>query len=230
MNARQAALASPLCDETSKAHAPDDSSKLGVLTAVAGYVGVLGNLLAVAFLHDMPSAYRLARLDAWVQAVSEQPSATTASSIAFTLGLIGIAGWAWVLARKLSTASASAGAGLVAFGALANAAGTLTPMVQALHVGACGLACDAVGRALLGLTLSLDALFNLTLGVGLLLMAGSVGLSNWTRRLMQLSGATAVPVALQAVWDPAASMLYVAGPLWLSLILKTSTEQLSARW
>lgn len=229
MSTHNAALDSPLLDEMSNVHAPARSSTLGVLTAISGYVGVLGNLLAVAFLHDMPSAYRFAQLDAWVQAVNAQPFASTASSIAFSVGLIGIASWAWGLGRTLSSVSAVAGAGLVVFGSLANAAGALTPLVQALHVGACGSACDAVGRALLGLTLSLDALFNLTLGVGLLIMAGSAGFSSWTRRLMLLSGIAALPVAAQAVWDPAAGMLYVAAPLWLSLIFKTSTEQLRAR-
>jgi len=31
-----------------------------------------------------------------------------------------------------------------------------------------------------------------------------------------------LPVAAQALWDPAAVMLYVAGPLWLLVIAITS--------
>lgn len=36
--------------------------------ATMGVVAVAGNVLAVVFLRDMPSAYRLARLDEWVTA------------------------------------------------------------------------------------------------------------------------------------------------------------------
>jgi hypothetical protein len=35
-------------------------------------------------------------------------------------------------------------------------------------------------------------------------------------------------VAAQALWDPAASLLYLAAPLWLSLILATSITWLRA--
>jgi hypothetical protein len=70
--------------------------------------------------------------------------------------------------------------------------------------------------------LALDALFNLGLGLGLLLCAiGATG-GGWTRWLMAVAGLAALPVAAQAVWDPAASWLLVAAPLWLALMIKTS--------
>ena len=89
-------------------------------------------------------------------------------------------------------------------------------------MGACGAPCDAVGRALLGGSLALDALFNLTLGVGLLAIATALGDAPRVRALAILAGLASLPVAAQAVWDPAASLLYVAAPLWLLFILVTS--------
>jgi hypothetical protein len=198
------------------------STDVARLAAIAGFVAVAGNLGAVLLLHDMPSAYRLARLDEWVAAVSSQPVAAVSSSVVFTLGLVAMAGWAHHLGRSLYTAAARAGASIVAVVSLANAIGTLSPIVQAVHVGACGTDCNAVGRALLGLSLTLDALFNLGLGIGLLLMATAVTRERWTRRWMVAAGLASLPVAGQALWDPAANMLYLAAPLWLLLIVKTS--------
>lgn len=192
--------------------------------AACGVVGVFGNVVAVLLLGDMPSAYRVARLNEWVRAVGEQPAATTTSSVAFTVGLVALAGWALVLARSLVTPVAVAGGALVAFGALANSVGTLTPAVQALHVGSCGEACDAVGRALLGFSLSLDALFNFTLGVGLLLMATTRSLRAPARALMALAAIASLPVAAQFVNDSVAEFLYVAAPLWLTAMLVTSVD------
>jgi hypothetical protein len=206
---------------------PVPSARPHVVTSVAGVVAVLGNVLGVAFLHDMPSAYRLAALSDWVVAVTEQPVATSASAISFVLGLVGLSIWARQLGERLRTPTARTAATLMAFGALVNAAGTTTPLVQALHVGACGAACDAVGRALLGTTLALDGVFNLMLGVGLLLMASAAWRDRWTSRLMLASGIATIPVSAQAVWDPAANLLYIAAPLWLAVIARTSIRELS---
>jgi len=163
-----------------------------------------------------------------VAAVSLQPVAAVSSSVVFTLGLIALAGWAQHLGRSLGTAVAHAGASIVAVVSLANAAGTLSPIVLAMHVGDCGADCNAVGRALLGLTLTLDALFNLGLGIGLLLMATAVRREPWKRRWMVAAGLASLPVAGQALWDPAANLLYVAAPLWLFLIIKTSITWLGS--
>jgi hypothetical protein len=45
---------------------------------------------------------------------------------------------------------------------------------------------------------------------------------------MVAAGLASLPVAGQALWDPAANLLYVAAPLWLSLIIKTSVTWLGA--
>jgi len=192
------------------------------LAAALGVVAVLGNLLGVLWLHEMPAAYRPAALDAWVHAVSEQPRAALASSLSFCIGLLALSLWSLELRARLGGAGPRAGAALVAIAAALDAGGTLAPLVQSYHVGVCGPPCDAVGRALLGGSLALDALFNLALGAGLLAVATSPDLPRWLRGLAVAAGLASLPVAAQAVWDPAASLLYVAAPLWLVFVLSTS--------
>jgi len=192
------------------------------VAAAAGFTAVAGNVAGVLFLHEMPSAYRLARLDEWAAAVLAQPQATAASALAFTLGLIALAAWAVHLGRELGTPLARTATALIAVTALFNAAGTTTPLVLAVHVGPAVEGGAAVGRALLGLTLTLDALFNLGLGIGLVLAAAASRGGGWTRGLTALAGLASLPVAGQAVSDGAANLLVVAAPLWLALIVKTS--------
>jgi hypothetical protein len=193
---------------------------------VLGGIAVAGNVLGVAFLADVPGAYRPASLEAWVAGSLAHPGATAASAVAFVGGLVALAGWALALGRAARRPLARAGAAAVAAGALVNAAGCVAPLVLAIHVApACaGEPCAAVGRALLGLTLSLDALFNLLLGGGLvalgaaLLRAGRPALG----ALGAAAGLATIPVAGQVAWEAAARLLAVAGPLWLSFVAATS--------
>ena len=115
----------------------------------------------------------------------------------------------------------------MAVGALFNAAGTVTPAVLVLHVApACGGgACLPAARALLGVTLTLDALFNLLFGLGL--VAAAVALGRAERRPVRgalgvAAGLATVPVSLQFALDAASLMLGVAGPLWLAFVTWTS--------
>jgi hypothetical protein len=194
--------------------------------ALLGLAAVAGNVLGVAFLADVPAAYRPAQLDPWVAGSLAHPRATAASAVAFVLGLLALAGWARAAGRAVGGRLARAGGGVAAAGALLNAAGCVTPLVLALHVGpgCAGDACAVAGRALLGVTLSLDALFNLLLGVGLLLLGGA--LSSRGRPVLAALGAVAgllsLPVAGQVAFERAASLLALAAPLWLAFILATS--------
>ena len=195
--------------------------------AVCGAIGIVGNVLGVAFLFDVPGAYRVGSLDAWAGGTAAHPAASVASAVAFTIGLVALAGWADALAGRVRSPLMRRGAALMAIGALFNAAGTLAPAVLALHVApACaGEACLPVARALLGLTLSLDALFNLLFGAGL--VAAAAALSRAERRpllglLGVAAGAATLPVSLQFALDAASSLLAVAGPLWLAFVAATS--------
>ncbi len=195
--------------------------------AACGAVGIAGNVLGVAFLGDVPGAYRPGSLDGWIAGSFAHPTATVASSAAFTIGLVALAGWARALGSRTRGPLGRAGAAAMAAGALANAAGTLAPAVLVLHVapGCAGDACLPVARALLGLTLALDALFNLLFGVGLALGAIALGRAEGRpvlRALGVAAGLASVPVSLQIASDAAAAWLVVAAPLWLAFVAATS--------
>jgi hypothetical protein len=195
--------------------------------AAWGLIGIAGNVLGVVFLGGVPGAYRPGSLDAWAAASWAHPAATVASAAAFSVGLVALAGWAASLGRWIRRPLARAGAAAMAAGALVNAAGTIAPAVLVLHVGtACEAgACLPVARALLGLTLSLDALFNLLFGAGLAAAAASL----WTaeRRpvlggLGVAAGLATLPVCLQVFSDAAARWLTFAAPLWLAFVAASS--------
>ena len=201
-----------------------DRDRLG---AALGVVGVVGNVVGVAALNRVEGAYRPGGLGAWAASALAHPGASVASAVAFTLGLLALAGWAAALGRRLGGSLVPLAAGAMAVGAVLDAAGTLTPAVLVLHVApACGAgACMAVARALLGLTLSLDALFNLAFGAGLALTGWSLWRSGRRPALGGLglaAGLATVPVAGQLAWEPVTRLLAVAGPLWLAFVLATS--------
>jgi hypothetical protein len=195
--------------------------------AVAGLAGAAGNLFGVVFLADQPSAYRPGGLDAWAGGALAHPGATVASALSFTLGLIALAAWARAVGRRAGGPLGRAGGTAMSLGAVLNAAACVAPAVLVLHVApACDPAgCGPVARALLGLTLSFDALFNLIFGAGL--GAAALALARRERRpvlgiLGAIAGLATVLVSLQVVSDAAARWLAVAGPLWLAWVLATS--------
>jgi len=201
-----------------------DRDRLG---AALGVIGVVGNVVGVAALNRVEGAYRPGGLGAWAESALAHPGASVASAVAFTVGLLALAGWAAALGRRLGGPLAPLAAGAMAVGAILDAAGTLLPAVLVLHVApACAAGtCAAVARALLGATLSLDALFNLAFGAGLALAGWSLWRSGRRPALGGLgiaAGLATIPVAGQLAWEPAARLLAVAGPLWLAFVLATS--------
>lgn len=183
----------------------------------------------MAFLWDVPVAYRPTDIDRWASLSLAHPSATVASAVAFILGLVALAGWASGLARSAGSLRARYGGAAIAAGALFNAAGCVTPLVWVSHVapGCRDLAaCAPTARALLGVTLSLDALFNLLLGLGLVAI-GAALLAGGARALGALglaAGLASIPVAGQPFSEAAAKLLGIAGPLWLLFVLATSVR------
>lgn len=195
--------------------------------AVLGVAGLAGNVLGVVFLAEVPGAYRPAQLEAWAAGSLARPGDTVASAAAFAIGLVALAGWGLAVGRWARRPLARLGGGLVAAGALLNAAGCVTPAVLALHVApACAAGgCDAVARGLLGVTLAVDALFNLLFGAGLVALGASL-LGARRRPLLGgwalAAGLATLPVALQVLSEDAARWLAVAGPLWLGFVAATS--------
>jgi len=201
------------------------------LGALFGVIAVVGNVVGVAVLGDVPSAYRPGAMASWVSEVVAAPGAVAISAVAFTVGLLALAGWALILGARLNTPLARAAGAVIAAGAVLDAAGTPAPLVLALHVGPlCGAGHDCLpaGAALLGMSLAADALFNLLLGIGLVLLAAVMWRRGFAWRslavLMLVAGLASVPVSLQVAYDAAAKLLVVAGPLWLSAIAVTSVR------
>jgi len=207
-----------------------DPRVLNRFGAFAGVIGVVGNVLAVAVLGEIPSAYRPDVVAAWTDQVLRAPVAASISGLGFTVGLVALAGWAIAVGVRLHRAAAWAGAFLIASGALLNAAGTPAPLVVVhLLAPACGdtESCRAAAMGLLGASLALDATFNLLLGCGLVLiglasMSGSE--PRWLSWLTVAAGVASVPVSLQVITPRGADLLLVAGPLWLLVITITSVR------
>ncbi len=199
--------------------------------AICGVIAVAGNVAGVALLGAVPSAYRPGAMASWVREVLAAPDAVSLSAVAFTIGLVALAGWALALGARLHTPLARAAGAVIAVGALFDAAGTPAPLVLARHLGPfceAGADCLPAGAALLGMSLAADALFNLLLGVGLILMAAASwrrgAAWRWMAPLMLVSGVASVPVSLQVAYDAGARLLVIAGPLWLAAIAVTSVQ------
>ena len=213
-----------------------------------GLFGVAGNVLGVAVLGPLPSAYRPGTMVPWVAETIAAPFDASVSAVAFTLGLLSLIVWAIALGEMIDTPGTRAAGVMIACGALLNAGGTLGPFVLAQYLGPnCRGAVDCLpaGLALLGMSLALDALFNLLLGVGLIVMGAAMwrlspglrvrgseykepgtfrsrGDSKAVALLSIIAGMATVPVCLQIWSDLAARWLAVAGPLWLLTIVATS--------
>ena len=196
--------------------------------AALGLAGVAGNVAGVAFLYDVPAAYRPAQLEAWLSQSAQHPGAAAAGAAAFVVGLAALGGWARSLGSGASPGLRAA-AGAMAAGAFMNAAGCVAPLVLLFHVlPACAepQACAPVARALLGITLALDAAFNLFFGLGLA-GAGATLVSRGSRALGALglaAGLATLPVSGQVFSERAASLLYVAAPLWLAFVVAASVR------
>lgn len=203
-----------------------DSGVMAKLGAVLGLLGVIGNILGVVVLGPIPAAYRPSTIADWARQTMAAPAAATLSAVAFTLGLVALSGWAIVLGLRVGTALAVASGGLIAAGALLNAAATMAPAVVALHLPrACTSpeGCLPAAVSMLGLSLSLDALFNLLLGIGLIgLAVAATEMPMYVRIALAIAGLASLPVSLQFYSDAAARMLLVAGPLWLAATVLTS--------
>jgi hypothetical protein len=187
---------------------------------------VAGNVAGVAFLADVPVAYRPTDIDRWATLSAIHPQATVASAVSFILGLLALAGWAAGLGRRGATPGARFGASAISTGAVLNAAGCVTPLVLVTHLlpGCAPGACDGAARALLGVTLSLDALFNLLLAVGLLALGPALWRSGrrGVAALGVVAGLASIPVSGQPFSETAAKLLGIAAPLWLAFVLWTS--------
>jgi hypothetical protein len=195
-------------------------SRPALPVALAGFLGVALNLVAVAALREVPHTYAPGDVAAWRSETLAHPSASTVSAVAFTYGLVLLAAFVAGLASLIRSPWATVGAVLFGCGALLDAAGTMAP-IAVLHVGP-----DA-GVGLLWGTLLLDSAFNGLLGLGLICFAlGWTAAPRWLRLLGLVAGLASLPVALQFMDDFFARLLAVAGPLWVVWVIAASIRVL----
>lgn len=199
-----------------------------IAAGVCGLLAVLLNVLGVLPLDDIHAAYKPGRLLEWYTQIQEHTTATALSALAFSLGVLLLPLFAPGL-RALAPRSALLGPSgiLLTLGGVINSLGSLCPLVVAWQlVPTCPVreSCAPAASALLGLALTTDALFNLLLGLSLIL-GGAALFSSGHRRLGllgALAGALTVPVAAQVRWVAGADWLAVAGPCWLLWIAAAS--------
>lgn len=183
---------------------------------IAGALAIAGNVGGVLPLLGMDGAYRIGGLDRWAAAIAARPAATAWSVLGFVVGLVALAIWALLHPALGKRPLVRSGAMLMGAGAVLNAGAALAPLSVAFHLGTDPA--PALARALLGLSISGDALFNLLLGAGLLLWSTQMAGAPGRRILTAVAGAASVPVAGQCIIDGAASWLAVSAPLWLAVI------------
>jgi hypothetical protein len=187
---------------------------------IAGILAIVLQIVAIAALDGVPSPYSPADLAAWHGGLTAHADAAVVSAWTFTVGLVLLAVFAlaWPeLPGVRRPGLARLGARLFAFGALLDAAGTPAVAAVARFLPATDPANGPAARALLALTLELDATFNGLLGAGLLCVAVASGpaLPTWLRVLGAVAGLASLPVALQAEDARFAALLAVSGPRWL---------------
>ena len=178
--------------------------------ALAAFLGVALNIVAVVALRAIPHTYAPGDVPAWLAETLAHPTASTVSAWAFTVGLVALAAFFAGFAATLRSSWVTVGAAFFAGGAMLDAAGTMAP-IAALHVP------QDVGVGLLWLSLLLDASFNFLLGVGLIAIFFGLPTDwpKWHRWLALAAGLLSLPVAGQFASDDFARLLAVAGPLWL---------------
>ena len=201
------------------AHAP--SLLAARALAAVGLLGVAGNVAAVAFLGEVPHAYRPASLERWLAEALAAPGASERSAVAFTLGLLALAAFFLELGRHAPSAPlVSLGGRLAGLGALLDAAGTPAPgiVVRLSREGA-----SLPGAlAWLELTCWLDAAFNVALGLGLWLLAAGGWRElgwRWLAGLAALGGLGCVLAGGQLWSDTLARAVLVGGPFWLAFLV-----------
>ncbi len=200
----------------------------------AGVLGLVGNLLAIAFLGDIPHAWKPSDLAAWHAEITAHAANAMGSAWAFTVGLVLLVPFALAWPRLPQVARpglARVGALLFAAGALLDAAGTPTGAVVAGFLPSADPMNVPAARALLGFSLLLDATFNGLLGAGLIVMniAAGPALSRPLRALGVVAGVASLPVALQAVSDDYARLLAISGPLWLAWCTIVAVKMIRGR-
>jgi len=199
-------------------------------SALCAMAAVAGNILGVVLLGPVRLPYRLSGLEQgtwWLDGLAH-PGAVTASAWFFVAGLTALGLWALRAAQRFGPGPAWYGSVLLAFGSFADALGSLLPWVAASRLGP-GDA--ALGGALLSTALAVDSFFNVTLALGLPLIAWGlrrqfrVPAGLWVLAL--LGGFFSLVPSFEIIWDFAALGLLISSPCWLAFFLWVGIRQVN---
>ncbi len=209
------------------------------LASIFGILAVLLNVAAIGCLGEFSAAYQPGQMDNWMEEMVAHPLGAAASAWLFEVGVLCLIPFALGVRRSLRGSRELAGvaSSLIVAGALMNAAACLAPFIVTRQVAGAAVAGDSsallVGRVLLEWAISMDALFNLLFGFGLVL----AGIAMWSSPqygsplsvLGVVAGLNTMVVVFQVDFPAAAHWLIVAGPLWLAWILGTSYRLIRPR-
>ena len=201
--------------------------------AVLGVIAVLGNLLGVLVLGDIPEAYKPGQLESWLNDSLAHPGDAINSAIYFTLGVLLMVPFAVALMKLVRgplAGFAVLGAAFIAAGALINGSATMAPFVIIEQLQGAVAPEDPAFRAtafaLLAWTVTMDAVFNALLGAGMILAGVAMWCDSGFGRIAGgwgvVAGVATLPVMFQPVSYGAAEWLAVAAPLWALWILWVS--------
>lgn len=171
-------------------------------------------LLGVLCISQVSDAYRPGLLDRWYYAALQKDVATAAGAWFVAVASLLLVPTAAGFARSIGP-YAWPGAALVATAGVINAPTALLPFVVVTHLPHGE---TALGETLLGIALSVDGLFSLVLGCGLILislgMARAVQYPMWLSGFGLVAGLLCVGAFGRAWSSTAADFSLLAGPVW----------------
>ncbi len=185
------------------------------IAARIGVVAIFVNVLAFVPFALVDDSYRPDLIERWSFAVESRAGPVSVGAWLFSAGALLLVPWAAGLTRSLGPYSWPGGALLVVAAAV-RMIGSLLPLVAARFVphGESGIV-----TTLLGMTLLLESLFHLCLGIGVLLvslaMARHRDVPIWLAPAGLLTGLLALPVAGMVSSAPAAVFMPVADFIFL---------------
>jgi hypothetical protein len=206
---------------------PEVSKRFG---ALAGFVVVIANIAAVAFLAPgAPSAYHIDEVGRWLDEIRAAPPLSELAALLFAIGTLALLPLANGLRADLPQGAARS---VVVVGmwiaGLANGIGApLVIVASRLLQGCIEPQCIARAHDLVVHAIELDALFNAALGVAFIaLAAAATNMSKWMRGTALTAGLLCLPVALQFTSALAGRLVSIAGPVWLLAVAALSARLL----
>jgi len=197
------------------------------LTGAINAVTVVAGIIAMSFI---PDQMNLAAPDKALTQIAAHHRAEVVAGWMFACCLAAFIPFIWLLVRSLNEATrlpATIGACIITAGATIDVAASLifVTVGHALTPNMTDPAARTVGMAMLNFGASIDSLYNLLLGVGLVLIARSMRASVWPRWLGMVAvaaGVLSIPVSLQWYAPAVAVVQFASGTLLLVWVVGLS--------